>query len=76
MSGYCAGCGMQLFRGSPTGESGIFSPKKEYLLCEPCFHVEDALIENEGTNNLPDVLRFYDATLARCHAHERRMAYA
>ena len=75
MSRFCAGCGMRLYRDSPMGESSIFSPHREYLLCEPCFDVEDALVENEGTNVLPDVLNFYKMMLVKCHTSERKALY-
>lgn len=71
MSRYCVGCGMQLFRGSTYGESSIYQSRPRHILCESCFEVEEALIDNEGTNNLPDVLKFYEKTLDRCHAKQR-----
>ena len=42
-----------------TGESALYSPDRVYILCEPCFLKEDALIEKEGTNDLPIVLANY-----------------
>lgn len=39
------------------GESQIY--RSRHLICNPCWHEEDAEIEREGTNDLPDRLRSY-----------------
>jgi len=67
---YCAKCSESLFNrdGSirPTGESGIYNPNgPSILLCEYCFDAEDDLIEQKGTNDLPDVLARYKENIAR-----------
>jgi hypothetical protein len=39
------------------GESALY--RSQHRLCVPCFHAEDAEIEREGTNNLPERLKAY-----------------
>lgn len=53
---HCAWCCEKL--GSETGESSIYG-SPNIVLCAPCFHEEDALIEREGTNNIPEQLEMY-----------------
>jgi len=37
-------------------ESSIYSPNEEHLLCERCGEAEDVLIEQKGTNDIPEQL--------------------
>lgn len=61
---HCAECG-ELLAGKPTGESSIYSPHITYVLCEPCWLVEDGFIEQTGRNNHPERLKHYADTAAR-----------
>lgn len=54
----CARCRCSLTDTMTTGDSGIYQ-SHGIELCEPCFFEEDAEIEREGTNNLPDTLKRY-----------------
>ena len=56
---HCARCGCYLPWGVTTGVSSLYSPHREFTLCEPCFFDEEAEIDREGTNDLPDTLRRY-----------------
>lgn len=60
----CARCCDQLWPGATTGESALYSPDRPFELCEPCFFAEEALIDEQGTNNLPDELRRYRENLS------------
>ncbi len=65
MSGYmCVNCRMDLSTARETGESGIYGSDDDCELCIDCFWDEDALIEERGTNDLPDVLAFYRKNFA------------
>lgn len=55
----CVRCRSQIWRHETHGESSLYSPDRSFTLCEPCFFDEDAEIEREGTNNLPDRLADY-----------------
>jgi hypothetical protein len=55
----CARCRSSIGEHETDGESGIYSPDREFILCEACFLEEDAEIETEGTNNLPDRIKQY-----------------
>lgn len=57
MSRFCVRCRWPL--GRSTGESALYSPHREFTLCEPCFFEEDAQIEAAGTNNLPEQVERY-----------------
>ena len=59
----CARCGKWIRDGETTGESGLYSPSRAYLLCEPCWLDEEVEQEERGTNNLPDTLAKYDENL-------------
>jgi hypothetical protein len=39
------------------GESALY--RSRHRICVECFHEEDAEIEREGTNNLPERLKAY-----------------
>lgn len=60
----CARCGKIIHRLDCTGESQVYSPRKPYTLCEPCYLAEDAEIETAGTNKLPEVIAAYERTLS------------
>jgi hypothetical protein len=55
----CVRCLHRLGETEAEGESGIYSPDRPFLLCEPCFFAEDEEIEREGTNNLPERIKQY-----------------
>lgn len=53
----CPRCGHE--RGEDYGESGIYSPGREFRLCMPCWDEESAEIDAAGTNDLPERLEQY-----------------
>lgn len=53
----CPRCKKQILDRTDCGESSLYGSFHE--ICVPCFHDEDAQIEEAGTNNLPDVLMTY-----------------
>ncbi len=55
----CAKCLVDLRHADCTGESALFSPDREFELCEPCWIKEDALIDERGTNDLPEIVERY-----------------
>lgn len=57
----CANCRCDIRNARSLGESAIYQrgDSEPIDLCEPCFHKEDAFIEEQGTNDLPDVLQQY-----------------
>jgi len=55
----CACCGTKLESGMTTGYSGLYNPSGDTELCEPCFFLEDTLIEEIGGNNIPNALEAY-----------------
>ena len=55
----CAWCDCYLRDGATTGESQVYSPTRSFVLCEPCWLEEDALVEESGTNDLPEQLAIY-----------------
>lgn len=61
----CANCGCYLPWSATSGESSIYSPGEPFTLCEPCFFGEEDLIEERGTNVIPERIEHYRATLAR-----------
>jgi hypothetical protein len=62
----CANCGCNLGRLKATGISGLYFPGNvDIELCESCFLLEDALIDEVGTNNIPERLSHYLATIKR-----------
>ncbi len=68
----CARCGKDISNECSTGESGLYNPGPVgILLCEPCFHDEEAEIDDVGTNNLPETLKAYYRVLEQ-HARNAR----
>jgi DNA-directed RNA polymerase subunit RPC12/RpoP len=57
MAQHCAACGRALIRGDTRWESAIYG--SHHILCEPCGHDEEQLIDNVGTNDLPNILELY-----------------
>lgn len=55
----CPRCGRWIRWDAPSGESGIYGSSDIPDLCEPCWIDEDAEIERQGTNDLPEVLAGY-----------------
>lgn len=53
----CPRCKKRVLDRRNCGESAIY--KSRHLICVSCWHDEDAEIEREGTNNLPDRLAAY-----------------
>lgn len=60
----CANCLKYVKDEECQGESGLFSPTRAYMLCEPCFLEEDRLIDEQGTNDMPERLQKYKNNLA------------
>lgn len=58
----CAGCRRLIRQQDSQGESGIYSPNRAFILCEPCFLEEDRLIGEQG-NTMPEVLERYKSNL-------------
>lgn len=59
------------------GLSSLYSPDREYVLCEPCFEDEEALIDASGSNDHPEIVAAYRArsgTLALIRAALRAAA--
>lgn len=52
-SNVCARCRKAMRWEDCQGMSGIYSPHREFWLCEPCFEAEDAEIDAAGTNDIP-----------------------
>ena len=53
----CAACRKVIKRGETLWESTLYG--SFHILCEPCGLDEEALIENAGTNDLPEILKMY-----------------
>lgn len=53
----CPRCKNRCLDRRDCGESGLY--RSRHLICVECFHAEDAEIEREGTNDLPDRLKSY-----------------
>lgn len=53
----CPRCKLPRLDRNDYGESAIY--KSRHRLCVICFHEEDAEIDREGTNNLPETLKGY-----------------
>lgn len=65
---YCPFCTGSISFGDCTGESGLYLSHGVSELCERCFLLEEAITDEEGTNNIPDLLEKYrinDWTLNR-----------
>lgn len=63
---YCANCGCYLGQLKATCISSLYFPGDTNIeLCESCFLTEDAEIEEIGTNDIPERLAHYKATIAR-----------
>jgi hypothetical protein len=63
MTKICANCTKELKPEVVTGESSLYSPGEEFILCEECFLTEEMHIEVSGTNNHPDLVETYRANL-------------
>jgi hypothetical protein len=70
MTKICANCTKELKPGVPTGESGLYSPDEEFILCEGCYLDEDLLIVTSGRNDHPDLLEIYRANLQGFRGNE------
>lgn len=57
----CARCCKSMRYGDASGESQVFSPTRAFELCEPCWLKEDAEIEANGSNKIPELLAMYIA---------------
>lgn len=55
----CANCGCNLDELAETAESQLYSPDEEFELCVPCADEEEALVEEEGTNDIPYMVDKY-----------------
>lgn len=56
---YCPSCCKAIHSGECTGESGIYKSYDVPDLCESCFLKEEAIIDERGTNDLPEILLSY-----------------
>lgn len=56
---YCPSCCGPIYSGDCTGESGIYRSGDVSELCERCFLIEEAIIDEQGTNDLPEILAAY-----------------
>lgn len=56
---YCPSCRGAISFNECTGESGIYRSGGIPDLCERCFIIEDAIIDERGTNDLPEILEAY-----------------
>lgn len=60
----CARCRIKVSQEDCLGESGIYSPTGQaFTLCEKCFDEEDAEMNGDRGNNLPERLDMYRANL-------------
>lgn len=53
----CPRCKQRVLNPNSYGESGIY--RSCHRLCMPCWDAEEAEIDREGTNNLPETLKSY-----------------
>lgn len=53
----CPRCKQRCLNPNDYGESAIY--RSRHKLCVPCWHDEDAEIEREGRNDLPETLVSY-----------------
>lgn len=53
----CPRCKQRCLDRRSYGESAIY--RSRHRICMPCFEDEDAQIERDGTNNLPETLAKY-----------------
>lgn len=56
---YCPSCCGAIYGGECTGESGIYKAWDIPDLCERCFLIEEAIVDERGTNDLPEILAAY-----------------
>jgi hypothetical protein len=58
----CANCSGYLSERDCTGDSSLYNHGDGigYMLCEPCFLEEDELIDEKGTNDIPDRRAHYE----------------
>lgn len=59
---HCANCRRVLRDTDTTGESGLYAHGDgiNYVLCEPCFFEEEAVVEEAGHNDLPTRRTHYE----------------
>jgi hypothetical protein len=53
----CPRCKQRVLDRDNYGESAIY--RSRHRLCVPCWHAEDAEIEEKGGNDLPETLKSY-----------------
>lgn len=56
---YCPSCRGPIYDGDCTGESGIYKSWNIPDLCEPCWLIEEEFVDQQGTNDHPDILAYY-----------------
>jgi hypothetical protein len=61
---HCANCGTDILNAKCTGVSSIYQ-SGGIDLCETCYLMEDDLIDQQGTNVLPERLKHYNKMLER-----------
>lgn len=58
----CANCNCSLYMAKADGVSGLLNPgPKWFRLCEPCWIEEEDLVDELGTNVMPDRVARYTA---------------
>jgi len=55
----CANCKRPIVGSDGGSESSVYSPDRAFILCEPCWLQENAEIDREGTNDLPQRVKRY-----------------
>jgi hypothetical protein len=58
---FCPSCLVLL--GRCTGASSLYSPNKGYILCVSCFENENELIDEKGTNDIPQEVARYERNI-------------
>jgi hypothetical protein len=57
----CAAC--RGWMGNVEWESSVYSPNRRFLLCEYCGQNEEAMIDQKGCNDLPELIKLYESNV-------------
>ena len=57
----CAAC--RCMMGNVQWVSSVYSPHKRYLLCESCGENEEVMIEQKGSNGIPELIWLYQSNV-------------
>ena len=69
----CPSC-EKSFNTNDCGESSLYAPNSNaILICSDCFHLEDAIIEAEGTNDLPDIVARYKTNMKKHKSYPTKL---